>query len=1073
MVPGTAMIDGPAPLRVHLLGRLAIDDVDVGSLGSRKARSFLAVLALARGRVVGTDALIDDLWGTAAPAKPANQVSVLASRSRAALGIERIEHSAGGYRLVMDWLDLDEVDDLAEHAAVALTAGRAPSARAAAATARRLLAHPLLEDEPDAGWADDERRRLDNLGARLAAIAAEAELLGGDPAAAAALADQTLTRDPYDERALRILMRAHRGAGRPASALAAYARTRDLLREELGVGPTAETEALHTEILLGDEPGDDAGLTFRLPASAGPPHLGTTGRDGRGRVMAGRDEELQALDDAQHTVPSVGARIVAVTGEAGIGKSTLLRTWVARTRAAGTIVLTGAADPSEPGLPLQPVLDALAGHLSSVEPEMASALVAPDATVLAPLLGHHPAAPRLTPTGVDVVDAGMARQVLFNALVGVLERLAPPGDVVVLVIDDVDAAGAATEAWIRFARRRVLQGRLLMVVGSRLPGSPGDLPPADLRLELGPLGLDAAIQLVGADRAPELLVRSGGHPLFLVELADAHGDELPGSILDAVATRLRLAAEVAPVVEAAAVLGGPVDLDLLAGVLDAQTGAVLTSLELAVRQRFLDEDGTSFVFHHALVQQAAAARVRASRQAFLHRQAAHLLDRRPDGDPFAVAEHARLGGDPLLASRALMDASDRAAEAHDYGEAHRLLDEAVALDDSVEARRRRAVVSLCLGRFDDAVDDAEIATHRDPRPEVVEVAAWAAYYRRDFDRALRHAAWVARDPNAGPAAAAGHAVMGRILHARGELDQAVIHLRAGLDGAAPDQRAVTAVWLAGLHNHQGRAGQALELLRDVPPGMVMSQPFARVHGLFNLGYALAISGRIGDALGAFAQARVAVDTTGQSARYAAAVSNYQAWVLRYVGSLDEADDLNRSALEGTTFPEAQAQAMVDLVDGCLHRGDLDGAEQWLAEAGPLQTDDHAMRWRHALRARLLEARLALAREDHTEAQAVAAEVVAEATRLGLRRYEVLGRLTGQWAGVAAGDVIDLELLRGDLQALDGLAGLESWWWTAQLALVTGDDQIYSVAGVRVAGLASNAGDRGLALTAAAARLLDR
>jgi len=419
-----------------------------------------------------------------------------------------------------------------------------------------------------------------------------------------------------------------------------------------------------------------------------------------------------------------------------------------------------------------------------------------------------------------------------------------------------------------------------------------------------------------------------------------------------------------------------------------------------------------------------------------------------------------------------MAASDRAAEAHDYEEAHRLLDEAVTLDDSVEARRRRAVVALCLGRFDEAVEDAEVATRRDPRPEVVEVAAWAAYYRRDFDRALRHAGWVARDPHAGPAAAAGHAVMGRILHARGELDQAGDHLRAGLEGAAPDQRAVAAVWLAGLHNHQGRTGEALELLRDVRPGMVVSQPFAQVHGLFNLGYALAISGRIDDAVRAFGQAGVAVDATGQSARYAAAVSNYQAWVLRYVGSPGEADDLNRSALEGTTFVEAQAQAMVDLVDGCLHRGDLQGAERWLTEAGPLQADDHAMRWRHALRARLLEARLALAREDHDEAQAVAAEVVTEATRMGLPRYEVLGRLTGQWAEVAAGDPIDLGLLRRNLQALDGLAGLESWWWTAQLALATDDDQIRSLAGIRVARLAGSAGDRGTALTTAAGRLLD-
>ena len=160
--------------------------------------------------------------------------------------------------------------------------------------------------------------------------------------------------------------------------------------------------------------------------------------------------------------------MVVVSGESGMGKTMLLRTWAGAAPAPGTVVLTGAADPSEPGLPLQPVLDALASHLSALEPAVATALVAPDAAVLAPLLGHHPVSPRAPSSGVDVVDAGTARQLLFTALVGLLERIAgSTGEAVVLVLDDVQAAGATTEAWIRFARRRTLHGRLLIVVGSR------------------------------------------------------------------------------------------------------------------------------------------------------------------------------------------------------------------------------------------------------------------------------------------------------------------------------------------------------------------------------------------------------------------------------------------------------------------------------------------------------------------------------------------------------------------------------------------------------------------------------
>ncbi len=76
-------------------------------------------------------------------------------------------------------------------------------------------------------------------------LAAEAALVSGDPAGAVALAAGGLDHDPYDEAALRALMRGHVALGRPASALAAYATTRARVSEDLGVSLTADTEALH------------------------------------------------------------------------------------------------------------------------------------------------------------------------------------------------------------------------------------------------------------------------------------------------------------------------------------------------------------------------------------------------------------------------------------------------------------------------------------------------------------------------------------------------------------------------------------------------------------------------------------------------------------------------------------------------------------------------------------------------------------------------------------------------------------------------------------------------------------
>ena len=115
--------------------------------------------------------------------------------------------------------------------------------------------------------------------------------------------------DPYDEAALRTLMRAHVAAGRPASALAEFARIRELLGEELGVEPAPETRALH-EALLREEP-------------AGPPPAGTSG------ALVGRADELRTLD-AELERARAGARAVVVSGEPGVGKTALLDRWAAR-----------------------------------------------------------------------------------------------------------------------------------------------------------------------------------------------------------------------------------------------------------------------------------------------------------------------------------------------------------------------------------------------------------------------------------------------------------------------------------------------------------------------------------------------------------------------------------------------------------------------------------------------------------------------------------------------------------------------------------------------------------------------
>ena len=71
-------------LRVRVLGEFRLEGADLVRLRSRKARTMLKVLALQPGRAVSVDALIDAVWNGDLPADPARDLSVLASRARAA-----------------------------------------------------------------------------------------------------------------------------------------------------------------------------------------------------------------------------------------------------------------------------------------------------------------------------------------------------------------------------------------------------------------------------------------------------------------------------------------------------------------------------------------------------------------------------------------------------------------------------------------------------------------------------------------------------------------------------------------------------------------------------------------------------------------------------------------------------------------------------------------------------------------------------------------------------------------------------------------------------------------------------
>lgn len=1033
-------------MRTRLLGGLEIEGLRPTQIGSRKARTLVKVLALGRGGSVPVGRVVEALWGDDVPARPLEQVGVLVSRLRAALGPDRLCRDDTGWSLRVDWLDVAELDERVREAADRLAAGSPAAARAAARAALALVRGELLADEPDAAWAQADRLAVARQVARARVLAARAALAMGDAGEAAAGVEAVLDADPYDEVALRLLMRAHAAAGRPGAALAAYERVRARLAEDLGADPADETQQLHAEVLRGDA------VPVARPAA-----------EVAAARFVGRAAELAVLDARLAAVTGGGAARVEVVGEAGIGKTALVTRWAAGA-ATRAVVLTGRCDDPGGTLPLQPVLDALDSHLRRVGPQAAAAVLGPDGPAVGPLLASaapaDPTGPAAAPT--TLADPATGQALLFAALLRTVARVG--GDrPVVLVVDDVAQADPATTAWLAFALRR---GDRLLVVTTRRGADP-----AAGALALGPLAPAEAAELVGAERADRLLARSGGNPLFLTALAAADPADLPETVRSSVQDRAAALGPAGVTLRVAAVLGREIDVDLLAAVLGFGVGELLTHLEQGVAAQLVDDRGPAPAFTHDLVREALADATSAARRAYTHREAARALAARPGADPLAVARHARLGGDTVRAAQALLAAASLAVARHDLTSALAHSDDAVALADGRAARAARARVRLLRLDLTGAAADAEEALAAGNDPTDLELAGWIAYYRRDYAAALRLAE-AGRERADDPVIRASCALLvGRIRHTRGELATADALLSAAAESTPGPVRGTARVWLAGLRVHQGRADEASALVEQaiLEP---LPHPFAAGHAQFVAVYARGLRGDVAGALRAADRFDALISEQGaQWTRFVGVAANLRGWLLRSVGREAQARDCNAVAVAlppGPTLDEPRGAGGLDLADGRLAAGDLDGAAEELARVGWIAGWQGSMAWRHRLRLALLTARLALASGDAAVAEERAAEVLADAAARGAPRYQALASVVVARARAAQGSLVDRDALDAVLAGLDALAGLEAWWMTAEAAAALGEQRWWELADRRAAALVAAAGPDGEALRRAVA-----
>jgi DNA-binding SARP family transcriptional activator len=333
---------------VRLLGRpeVSVDGVIV-ALPPRE-RALVALLALAAGRVVAIDEIIDALW-VEPPATARGRVHVMVSGLRRALESGRaaavIASSDPGYVLALEsgraaaviassdpgyvlddtrvWVDVREFESRAQRARE-----RPPEEAADMLDAALALWRGEALAGVTAPFAEPVRASLEEQRLRVVEERFRCRLsLGRHEELVAELVD-AVGRYPLREQLRECLMLALFGAGRQADALEVYRSYGQMLDAELGLEPGVRLRQLRDDILT-----DRASVPApsRKPASDTPAQLPPTVS-----VFVGRSAELERLDLALLRPDAVGGstpRIACIVGMGGVGKTALALTWAHRAAA--------------------------------------------------------------------------------------------------------------------------------------------------------------------------------------------------------------------------------------------------------------------------------------------------------------------------------------------------------------------------------------------------------------------------------------------------------------------------------------------------------------------------------------------------------------------------------------------------------------------------------------------------------------------------------------------------------------------------------------------------------------------
>ncbi len=222
-------------------------------LPTKKTQALLAYLAIRPGEARTREKIADLLWSDRGDAQAkASLRQALTALRKALQGLDPDPLSIEGEKLALDpsavEVDVDEFERLVEE-------GSTGSLEKAASLYRGDLLDGLDARDPVFDeWLTVERERLRELAINGMSRLLNQQTSAEQPEGAIDTAKRLLTLDPLREASHRALMRLYAAQGERSHAIRQYETCCDLLKEQLGVEPEAETRALHDAVREGQEP---------------------------------------------------------------------------------------------------------------------------------------------------------------------------------------------------------------------------------------------------------------------------------------------------------------------------------------------------------------------------------------------------------------------------------------------------------------------------------------------------------------------------------------------------------------------------------------------------------------------------------------------------------------------------------------------------------------------------------------------------------------------------------------------------------------------------------------------------